>query len=455
MSERSIESFFENIIESSDLVIDVFIPYTQDQYENEQDDDSDYSTDTLEVDDSGYRTPPTNTNQSLTNIFGISLDNTRNQEVDFIPLRNNVLSDIRYIQSNIPLFYSKPVSIVTVSNYFNFVKYIIDIVLNVYRTGIVCGDLVSEMYMVDNFIDPKYNMNCLRINEIHFLVESNISIELFLNTIVIISRSTLLYYYMYDNKYIISLEVKDNEGYIHNLIIYIHYIPNLYKNKLKSNSPYVCNDDVELGINDEQFSNMYFINRFEHQKLVKIKSDWNGQYVCFQKFDNKYLLIKSEYSKVIEKVKDKNLVYTGVDLINTNYYSDLEKYFKYSKTKYRDQTTLSRLNMFINTSIILSFIQKGWEFEHLKSVPFFKDQSCFICSNKYLDIDEYDELYMYKVSLGCCKESKNGICLDCFMKNSVECYQKLKSSYICPFCKQESKIYNKEICEHISNHKSS
>jgi len=453
MSERSIDSFFENIIENSELVIDVFIPYTQEEYE--QDNDSNYSTDTVELDDSGYRTSPTTTfqNQSGTHIFGLGLDLPRNQQVDFTLLRNNMLTDIRYIQSNIPLSYSIPVKILNLSNYFNFVKYVIDIVLNVYRSGIVCGDIISDMYMFDNFIDPTYNMNCLRVNEIHFLVESNISIELFLNTLVIISKSNLLYYYMYDNKYIISLEVKDIKGYIHNLIVYIHYIPNLYKNKLKSNSPYACNDDIELGIDNEQYSKLTFLNRFEHQKLVKIKSDWCNQYVCLEKFDNKYLLVKSEYTDVIETVKSKKLVYSKLDSINTYYYSDLEKYFKYSKTKYRDQTTLSRLNMFINTSVILSFIQRGWEFENLKSIPFFKDQSCFICSNKYSDFDENDNLYMFKISLGCCTESYNGICLECFLKNSIECYHKLKSAYICPFCKQESKIYNKEICEHIANYK--
>ena len=92
------------------------------------------------------------------------------------------------------------------------------------------------------------------------------------------------------------------------------------------------------------------------------------------------------------------------------------------------------------------FVQKGWKYENIKKTSFEDDNSCFICCNKKSDFLELNKnLDLYKISVNCCKESIEGICVGCFVKNSMECYKKLKSSYVCPFCKKEHIFYNKKI----------
>jgi len=347
--------------------------------------------------------------------------------------------------------YYEKVNNLRLSKHIYFMKKLMDNIFTFYNNSIIFGDIVSTLYMYDQLIDTELNSINLKFTQIYVLNENKSNIELFiarLNSSVCVN-----YHYNLQNKSIIYFSVKDDCGYIYNIYIHIYHIPSLYSNLLKSNSPYLNKEPVELNLTNDDIKEFYFLNRFKHHRIGKILNGWTYEYVVFENINDKFYLNVLENTEIKDILINKKLEYIknkDVDMINP--YKELEIFFNKIQFTKNNKIIFSRINMFIHTNIILFFIQKGWTFENMKKTKY--DDECFICCNKESDFSQnYQELDIYKISINCCKESINGICVKCFIKNVIECYKNLKSHYICPFCKKEHCFYHKDINNYLLSKK--
>lgn len=417
LDESNIMYALEFIIENSTT------PPTQSENNSDTDSD-DYETDS---------------NQSVE-------DNHMNHNEFFLNYTNdNFLNEhFNIISKNIGIndYYEK-VDNLRLSKHIYIIKKLIDNIFSVYDNSIICGDIVSTLYLYDNLLNTELNSLNLKFTQIYVIHEYRISLESIISKLN--KFACINYNNTDDEKNVISITVRDDQGYIYNIYIHLFYTPSLYSNLMKSNSPYWNKENVELNISDNDVKKYYFLNRFKHHRLSLISNGWAYDYTIIDKIQDKYVLIPSEKSKdLIDSIKNKKLQYIeNEDVKMLNPYKELEIFF--SNFNFNN-IIMSRLNIFIHTNIILFFIQKGWIFDNMSKELFDENDICFICCNKVSDFsNDYKNLDIYKISIKCCKESINGICLKCFIQNSIECYKSLKSHYICPFCKKEHCFYNKEI----------
>lgn len=347
--------------------------------------------------------------------------------------------------------YYEKVDNLRLSKHIHFMKKIMDNIFSFYSNSIIFGDIISTLYMYDKLIDTELNSINLKFTQIYVLHDTKTNIESIvgkLSTFVCIN-----YHYTIENKSIIYFTVKDDNGYIYNIYIHIHHIPSLYCNLLKSNSPYLNKEPVELNLVNQDMKDLYFLNRFKHHRMGKILNNWSYDYVILENINNKIFLNVLENSDVENCVINKKLEYIkSKDVSMINPYKELEIFFNNIQFT-KNNVIFSRINMFIHTNIMLFFVQKGWTFEqNIKKVKF--DEECFICCNKASDFSVFHhEMDIYKISINCCKEAIDGICVKCFIKNAMECYKNLKSSYICPFCKKEHYFYHKDINHYLLSKK--
>lgn len=343
--------------------------------------------------------------------------------------------------------YYEKVEKLRLSTHFTFIKKIIDIITNIYPFSIIFGDIISTLYMYDHFKDTEFNSMNIKYTQLYILYDSKNGIEKLINKISFIVN--INYQYSLDNKNIIFFTVKDEKGYVYNIYLHLFYIPNIFCNLLKTTSPYANREKVELNLTKNDMKKLHFLNRFLHHRIGIIYNTWKHDYVALEEKNNKYFLDCIENTNIENCIFDKKLKYIeneDIDIINP--YKELEIFL--NNIDFSNSIILSRLNMFINSNIIMYFVQKGWKYENINKIEFDHDDCCFICSNKKSDFLELNKnLDVYKISVNCCKESIKGICASCFVKNSMECYKKLKSCYLCPFCKKEHIFYNKVVNDFI------
>lgn len=359
--------------------------------------------------------------------------------------------DMDYIYEIMNIKYSKYLEISYVSKLLNLYRYICYTVCNIFKNCLVCGDIVYEFYLLDKLIDPKINILNLRKKDIFFMIDSfhsYIDIETITNSIVLLAKCTLSFYYQYDDRYVINLEIKNYDNETFYLTIHIFLCKKLYDSKYANNSPYLKNEKIKLNLKNDFMKKLFFLNKFKHNRLCMIKNNWGTDYVALEEQNDEYFLNEIEKSEINNFLISKKLEYIYFDESAVNGLLELETFFKFSYLKKKDSIVLSRLYNFINTIYILYFVEKGWTFNNIKCIEFEKNDSCYICSNDHKDfgID-----IIYKISINCCKESINGICLNCFIKNVMENYKILKSYYSCPFCKKEHIFYNEKMSKNIEN----
>lgn len=382
--------------------------------------------------------------------------NMVNNILEHIPNLSNVYdklnTDLNFIYDIMNITYSKYPDISYVSKLLNMYRYIIFVVCNLFKNCIVCGDLISEMYLMDNFIDPKLNFLNLRKKEIFFIVDSNyslIDIETLTNSILLLTKSKLSYYYQYHDRYVINLECQNYDNETFYLAIQILSVPKLLDCKYMNISPYLKNEKVKINISKEKFKKFYFLNKFQHNRLCLVKNSWGNDYVVIEHENDECYVEKVENSNIKDIVFNKQLKYTmDIDNSHMEAMNELEAFFKSSYLKKKESIILSRLYNFINTIYIVYFLEKGWVYENIRMIDFNNNDSCYICSYEYKDYKADD---IYKISINCCKEATNGICLNCFVKNVMENYKILKSFYSCPFCKKEHIFYNQNISKIVEN----
>jgi len=375
---------------------------------------------------------------------------------EYIPTLSNVYdklnTDLNFIYDIMNIKYSKYPDISYVSKLLNMYRYIIFVVCNLFKNCIVGGDLITEMYLMDNFIDPKLNFLNLRKKEIFFIVDSThslIDIETLTNSILLLTKCTLSYYYQYHDRYIINLECQNYDNETFYLAIHILSVPKLLDCKYMNISPYLKNEKVKINISKEKLKNFYFLNKFQHNRLCLVKNKWGNDYVVIENENDECYVEKVDNSNIKDIIFNKNLKYTtDIDNSHMEGINELETFFKFSYLKKKDSIVLSRLYNFINTVYIVYFLEKGWVYENIKMIDFKNNDSCYICSYEYKD---YKADNIYKISINCCKEAINGICLNCFVKNVLENYKILKSFYSCPFCKKEHIFYNQKISKIVEN----
>lgn len=375
---------------------------------------------------------------------------------EYIPNLSNVYdklnTDLNFIYDLMNIRYSKYPDISYISKLLNMYRYIIFVICNLFKNCIVAGDLITEMYLMDNFIDPKLNFLNLRKKEIFFIVDSNhtlIDIETLTNSILLLTKCTLSYYYQYHDKYIINLECLNYDNETFYLSIHILCVPKLLDCKYMNISPYLKNEKVKINICKEKLKKFYFLNKFQHNRLCLVKNNWGNDYVVIENENDECYVEKVDNSYIKDIIFNKNLKYTtNIDNSHLEGINELETFFKFSYLKKKDSIILSRLYNFINTIYIIYFLEKGWVYENIKIIDFKNNDSCYICSYEYNDYKADD---IYKISINCCKEAINGICLNCFVKNVMENYKILKSFYSCPFCKKEHIFYNQKISKIVEN----
>jgi len=351
-------------------------------------------------------------------------------------LYDKLNTDLIFIYDIMNITYSKYPDISYVSKLLNMYRYIIFVICNLFKNCIVAGEIISEIYLIDNFIDPKLNFLNLRKKEIFFIVDSNyslIDIETLTNSILLLTKCKLSYYYQYHDRYIINLEFQNYDNETFYLVIQILSVPKLLDCKYTNISPYLKNEKVKINIPKEKFKKFYFINKFQHNRLCFLKNNWGNDYVVIEHENDECYLEKVENSNIKDIVLNKQLKYIiNIDSSHMEAMNELESFFKFSYLKKKESIILSRLYNFINTIYIVYFLEKGWIYENIKMINFNNNDSCYICSYEYNDYKEDD---IYKIAINCCKEANNGICLNCFVKNVMENYKILKSFYSCPFCK--------------------
>lgn len=353
---------------------------------------------------------------------------------------------------NFKYFENKGLKFLT--KYYNLVHSIVDVVFNIYKNAILVGDIVSDLYLFDNRVDVFKSLNTSTSCELIFICHDNqnITFDNVINILSLMTKSRLLYYYSFGKSNFVSIDLKDSSGYIFTFMLHFLQVPNLFKFDFKSKSPYDLNDKIQLELTNDQLYNLSLnIFRFEHQKMAMIKNGLFNEYVLFDNgnniFSNFYLdKLNSDLENIVIfrklKYQDKSIFYQ----------KEIEYYLKYDFSKKTKQgLILSRLNMIIQTYIILQFIHKNWEFENLKRTIFNKEDKCYICYNDYDDFN-IDNNDIYKISYKCCNESENGICITCFINNFISCHSDLKSSFICPFCKKSNYFHNILLCESLNNY---
>jgi len=407
-------------------------------------------------DDTQYSYEPDNNESDNNEPDNLQVNNTTENLLNYIPNLSNLYdklnTDLNFIYDIMNIKYSKYPDMQYTCKLLNLYRHIIYVICNLFKNCLVGGDLISEIYMIDNFIDPKLNFLNLRKKEIFFIVDSThslIDIETLTNSILLLTKCTLTYYYQYHDRYIINLEILNYDHETFYLSIHILSVPKLLDCKYMNISPYLKNEKVKINFSKEKFKKFYFLNKFEHNRLCLVKNNWGNDYVVIENENDEYYVNKIENSKIKDILFNKFLKYsTDIDNSAVEGMNELETFFKYSYLKKKDNIILSRLYNFINTIYILFFLEKGWTFENIKTINFEKNDSCYICSYEYKDYKADD---IYKVSINCCRESINGICLNCFVKNVMENYKILKSYYSCPFCKKEHIFYNQKISKLIEN----
>lgn len=365
-------------------------------------------------------------------------------------LYDDLNKSIDHIYKNSDIYYSKKLEISYLSKIFNTYKYIINIIVNIYKNCIVCGDLLTDMYLLDNLINPNISINEMRGREIYFLVDNFISDDLLISTLILLSKCTLSFYFHFKDRFHLNLEIQNYDGEIFYLCLIIVKSNKLFSENFQSISPYVTNRKIELEITLEEYKKYLFLNKFEHNGLCMVKNIWRFDYTGLVFIDDKFYLDKIENTKIKYLIENKKLLYNN-NIIHCPYSNikELELLFKPDQLYKKDNLTKSRLYMFLNNVYILSYIERGWTYDDLHLKIFEENDSCYICSNNYKDYNKKDNTYIYKISLNCCKEASNGICLECFVKNAMQNYKILKSFYCCPFCKKEHIFYNKKISKMI------
>lgn len=365
-------------------------------------------------------------------------------------LYDDLNNSLNHIYKNSDIMYCKKLEISYLSKILNTYRYIINIITNIYKNSIICGDLITDMYLLDNLVDPIITINDLRGREIYFLVDNFISEEILINTIILLSKCTLSYYFHNKNNFYINLELQNHDGEIYNLSLVIVKCKHLFLENYQSISPYFMNKKIELAISEEEYKSYLFLNKYIHNNICMVKNTWGYDYVSIVRQNNNFYLDSIENTDIHNIILNKKLIFNNdPESCALSNIKELEILFKENNLRKKDNLTISRLFMFLNTIFILSYVEKGWKFNDLKSVPFNVNDSCYICYNNYKDFKNYEKNYMYKVSLNCCTEASYGICLQCFVKNSIENHKILKSFYCCPFCKKEHIFYNENVAKKI------
>ena len=330
---------------------------------------------------------------------------------------------------------------------------LINVVHNVFKNSIFMGDIISDLYLNDNYIQPFYNVNNMKTAELIVLVEEvpGLSFENVINMIILMSKSSVTYYYSTAQIVIMCLNMKDSHGNIYDITLTIGTMPHLFKLAHKSKCPYELKDKVYLNCTDKD---LYYYTldllRFEHQRLAIIKTNMFSEYVEMRKYRDGYFIDRMSGS-LTWLIESKTLRYMDPAL---NPQREIEYYLRYDfNLRTRQPLILSRLNMYIQTNIILKYVYKGWTFkESLKRIPFLANDSCFICYHDYEDFinQTHNKVDLFKITYNCCKESEQGICVQCFINTVKTCHRALRSNFICPFCKKSNTFYSEQLCAIIN-----
>lgn len=389
----------------------------------------------------------------LNSMFPNALTNSNNEIIHDDTITDILLKkDLGVISSIFHFDYSAKTSLRDNTRFCKSIHQLITVIYNIYKNSIFMGDIVSDLYLNDNYIKPFENVNSMKYNDIIVFVEEipTLSFETITNMITLMTKSTISYYYNSLNLIFLCLNMKDSEHNIYDINIKIVSVPYLFKINSKTKCPYELNQKIYLNITDK---NLYYhtldLHRFEHQKLALIKNNMFTEYVEFGKDTYGYFI--DQLSEPLSNiVKNRQIKYVDSD---KNHRRELELYLRYDfSTHTRQPLILNRINMYIQTNMILKYVFKGWIFgDSLKRIDFTKNSNCYICYNDYDDLNNVpnQNVDLFKIKYVCCKESEQGICVHCFVNTVKTCHRNLKSSFICPFCKKSNYFYNQKLCSLI------